>query len=202
FPLDSLAQWMPKDFAWKGSLNADVQLDVPAAGPNGQITVDAGGGTLRVRDKDQWLDFPYQTLKLTSSLTPKRIDSRLDFDGAKLGRLLLTAQIDPLSSNKALSGEFSLSGLDLSVARPFAPMVEKLNGRLNGSGRLSGGLLAPLVNGSVTLQGGEVSGPELPMELRDLNVQALIAGENVQVNGSWKSGATGQGALTGEVAWG
>ncbi|MBP0941493.1 translocation/assembly module TamB domain-containing protein [Pseudomonas alliivorans] len=202
FPLESLAQWMPRDFAWKGSLNADVQLDVPAAGPNGQITVDAGGGTLRVRDKEQWLDFPYQTLRLTSTLTPKRIDSRLDFDGAKLGRLLMSAQIDPLSSNKALSGEFSLSGLDLSVARPFAPMVEKLNGRLNGSGRLSGGLLAPLVNGSVTLQGGEVSGPELPLELRDLNVQALIAGENVQVNGSWKSGSTGQGSLTGQVAWG
>ncbi|MEE4916069.1 translocation/assembly module TamB domain-containing protein [Pseudomonas alliivorans] len=202
FPLESLAQWMPRDFAWKGSLNADVQLDVPAAGPNGQITVDAGGGTLRVRDKEQWLDFPYQTLRLTSTLTPKRIDSRLDFDGAKLGRLLMSAQIDPLSSNKALSGEFSLSGLDLSVARPFAPMVEKLNGRLNGSGRLSGGLLAPLVNGSVTLQEGEVSGPELPLELRDLNVQALIAGENVQVNGSWKSGSTGQGSLTGQVAWG
>ncbi len=202
FPLESLAQWMPRDFAWKGSLNADVQLDVPAAGPNGQITVDAGGGTLRVRDKEQWLDFPYQTLRLTSTLTPKRIDSRLDFDGAKLGRLLMSAQIDPLSSNKALSGEFSLSGLDLSVARPFAPMVEKLNGRLNGSGRLSGGLLAPLVNGSVTLQGGEVSGPELPLELRDLNVQALIAGENVQVNGGWKSGSTGQGSLTGQVAWG
>ncbi|MBP0949209.1 translocation/assembly module TamB [Pseudomonas sp. 20GA0080] len=202
FPLESLAQWMPRDFAWKGSLNADVQLDVPAAGPNGQITVDAGGGTLRVRDKEQWLDFPYQTLRLTSTLTPKRIDSRLDFDGAKLGRLLMSAQIDPLSSNKALSGEFSLSGLDLSVARPFAPMVEKLNGRLNGSGRLSGGLLAPLVNGSVTLQGGEVSGPELPLELRDLNLQALIAGENVQVNGGWKSGSTGQGSLTGQVAWG
>ncbi|WP_024694694.1 translocation/assembly module TamB domain-containing protein [Pseudomonas syringae] len=202
FPLDSLAQWMPKDFAWKGSLNADVQLDVPAAGPNGQISVDAGGGTLRVRDKEQWLDFPYQTLKLTSTLTPRKIDSRLDFDGAKLGRLLLTAQIDPLSSNKALSGEFSLSGLDLSVARPFAPMVDKISGRLNGSGRLSGGLLAPLVNGSVALQGGEVSGTELPMELRDLNVQALIAGENVQVNGGWKSGTAGQGSLSGQVAWG
>ncbi|CAM3079184.1 translocation/assembly module TamB domain-containing protein [Pseudomonas floridensis] len=202
FPLDSLAQWLPKDFAWKGTLNADVQLDMPAAGPNGQIRVDAGGGTLRVRDKDKWLDFPYQTLKLTSTLTPKKIDARLDFDGARLGRLLLTAQIDPLSSNKALSGDFSLSGLDLSVARPFAPMVEKLNGRLNGSGRLSGGLLAPLVNGSVALQGGEVSGAEMPMELHDLNVQALIAGENVQVNGGWKSGTTGQGALTGQVAWG
>ncbi|RMO94569.1 hypothetical protein ALQ33_03008 [Pseudomonas syringae pv. philadelphi] len=202
FPLDSLAQWMPKDFAWKGALNADVQLDIPAAGPSGQISVDAGGGTLRVRNNEQWLDFPYQTLKLSSTLTPKRIDSRLDFEGGKLGRLLLNAQIDPLAKDKTLSGDFNLSGLDISVARPFAPTVQKLNGRLNGNGRLSGSLLAPLVNGSVNLEGGEVAGPELPMELHDLKVQALIAGESVQINGGWKSGSTGQGTLGGQVAWG
>ncbi|WP_024646968.1 translocation/assembly module TamB domain-containing protein [Pseudomonas syringae] len=202
FPLDSLAQWMPKDFAWRGALNADVQLDIPAAGPSGQITVDAGGGTLRVRNNDQWLDFPYQTLKLSSTMTPKRIDSRMDFEGGKLGRLLLNAQIDPLAKDKTLSGDFSLSGLDISVARPFAPTVQKLNGRLNGTGRLSGSLLAPLVNGSVNLDGGEVAGPELPMELHDLKVQALIAGESVQINGGWKSGSAGQGTIGGQVAWG
>lgn len=202
FPLDSLAQWMPKDFAWKGTLNANVQLDIPAAGPSGQISIDAGGGILRVRNNDQWLDFPYQTLKLASTLTPKRIDSRLDFEGGKLGRLLLNAQIDPLAKNKTLAGDFNLSGLDISVARPFAPMVQKLSGRLNGNGRLSGSLLAPLVNGSVALEGGEVAGAELPMELHDLKVQALIAGESVQINGGWKSGSTGQGSIGGQVAWG
>ncbi len=31
---------------------------------------------LRMREKDQWLDFPYQTLKLASIFTPKRIDTR------------------------------------------------------------------------------------------------------------------------------
>ncbi|MCX7079584.1 MAG: translocation/assembly module TamB, partial [Pseudomonas sp.] len=62
FPIESLAQWLPKDFAWKGRLNADVQLDLPASGPKGQIMVDASGGMLRMREKDQWLDFPYQTL--------------------------------------------------------------------------------------------------------------------------------------------
>ncbi|RMS92659.1 translocation/assembly module TamB domain-containing protein [Pseudomonas coronafaciens] len=202
FPLDSLAQWMPKDFAWKGALNADVRLDIPAAGPSGQITLDAGGGMLRVRNKGQWLDFPYQTLKLSSTMTPRRIDSRLDFEGGKLGRLLLNAQIDPLAKDKTLSGDFNLSGLDISVARPFAPTVQKLNGRLNGAGRLSGSLLAPLVNGSVTLEGGEVAGAELPMELHDLKVQALIAGETMQIEGGWKSGSTGQGSIGGQVAWG
>ncbi|GFM51375.1 translocation/assembly module TamB [Pseudomonas cichorii] len=202
FPLESLAQWLPKDFAWKGALNADVRLDLPASGPDGQITVDASNGTLRVREKDQWLDFPYRSLKLSSTLKPRSIDSRLDFDGEKLGQLLLTARIDPLSRNKSLSGDFNLSGLDVSVARPFVPMVQKLNGRLSGSGRLSGGLLAPQVNGRISLDGGEVSGPELPMELQDLRVQALIAGESVQLNGGWKSGATGQGTVSGQVAWG
>lgn len=202
FPLDSLAQWLPKDFAWKGMLNADVQVDVPASGPNGQILIDAGGGTLRLREQDHWLDFPYQQLKLSSSLTPKRVDTRLDFVGDKLGTLRVAARIDPLAKNKTLSGNFSLSGLDLSVARPFLPGVQKLNGRLNGSGTLSGGLLAPQVNGSVTLSEGEVSGPELPMDLHDLKVQARIAGNNVQLDGNWKSGVAGQGTLNGQLAWG
>jgi translocation and assembly module TamB len=201
FPLESLAQWLPKDFAWKGALNADVQLDIPASGPNGQVVIDASGGTLRVKEKNQWLDFPYQTLKLTSSLTPKKVDTSLNFRGGKLGELLARLSIDPLAKNKTVNGDFNLSGVDISVARPFVPMIEKLNGKLNGSGRISGGLLAPQVNGNVTLNEGEVSGPELPISLEKLNVQALIAGENVQLNGNWNSGPTGQGSIGGHIAW-
>lgn len=202
FPIESLAQWLPKDFAWQGKLNADLQLDLPASGPNGQISIDASGGTLRMKEKDQWLDFPYQTLKLTSKLTPKRIDTDLNFVGGKLGELMVQAQLNPLPKNKPLSGTFRLSGLDLSVARPFVPMVEKLTGRLSGSGTISGGLLAPLVNGTVQLSDGEVSGPELPLELQALQLQAVIAGETVQLNGGWKSGKSGQGSLNGNIAWG
>lgn len=202
FPIESLAQWLPKEFAWQGRLNADLQLDLPARGPNGQVSVDASGGTLRIKEKDQWLDFPYQTLKLTSNLTPKRIDTQLNFAGAKLGELLVQAQINPLPASKPITGSFRLSGLDLSVARPFIPMVEKLTGRLNGSGTISGGLLAPQVNGSLLLSDGEVSGPELPMELKALQMQAVIAGESVQLNGGWKSGKDGQGSLNGNIAWG
>nr|WP_225930943.1 translocation/assembly module TamB domain-containing protein [Pseudomonas siliginis] len=202
FPIESLAQWLPKDFAWQGRLNADLQLDLPASGPNGVVSVDASGGTLRVRDKDRWLDFPYQTLKLSSKLTPKRVDTELNFIGGKLGELLVQAQLNPLPKNKPLSGSFRLSGLDLSVARPFVPMVEKLTGRLNGSGTISGGLLAPLVNGTVQLSDGEVSGAELPMELQNLQLTAAIAGEAVRLDGGWNSGKTGKGSLNGNVAWG
>lgn len=206
FPIESLAQWMPKDFAWQGRLSADLQLDLPASGPNGRIRVDASGGTLRIRDKEgdkaQWLDFPYQTLTLNSRLTPKRIDTDVNFVGARLGELMLQAQINPLPANKPLSGSFRLTGLDLSVARPFVPMVETLTGHLNGSGTLSGGLLAPQVNGNLMLSDGEVSGPELPVSLEALQVRAMIAGETIRLDGDWKSGKSGQGRLSGTVGWG
>ncbi|MFL6611797.1 MAG: translocation/assembly module TamB domain-containing protein [Pseudomonas sp.] len=206
FPIESLAQWMPKDFGWRGELNADLQLDLPASGPNGRVLVDASGGTLRIRDKEQdkgqWLDFPYQTLTLSSRLTPTRIDTDINFVGARLGELTLQARINPLPASKPLSGSFRLNGLDLSVARPFVPMVETLTGHLNGSGTLSGGLLAPQVNGNLVLSDGEVSGPELPISLEALQLQAMIAGDTVKLDGEWKSGKSGQGSLTGSIGWG
>jgi len=206
FPIESLAQWMPKDFGWRGELNADLQLDLPASGPNGRVSVDASGGTLRIRDKEQdkgqWLDFPYQTLTLNSRLTPTRIDTDVNFVGARLGELTLQARINPLPASKPLSGSFRLNGLDLSVARPFVPMVETLTGHLSGSGTLSGGLLAPQVNGNLVLNDGEVSGPELPISLEALQLRAMIAGDTVRLDGAWKSGKSGQGSLTGSIGWG
>ncbi|NIF25055.1 translocation/assembly module TamB [Pantoea sp. Tr-811] len=202
FPLQSLAQWLPKDFAWQGLLNADVNLDIPASGPKGTLRVDASGGTLRVRDKGQWVDFPYQALRLDSTLAPRRIDTRLDFQGERLGQLSLNTRLDPLGKDKPLSGDFRLAGLDLSIARPFVPMVERLAGQLNGTGRLSGTLLAPQVNGNLTLSGGEASGGELPVSLQDLSLQAMIAGEQVQLNGNWRSGEAGRGQLSGHLTWG
>ena len=202
FPLDSLAEWLPKDFQWQGDLNADLILDLPASGPKGQIVVDASGGTLLFKDKGQWVDFPYQAFKLTSNLTPNRVESRLDFDGGKLGQLMLLARINPLLKSKPISGEFRLTGLDVSMIRPFAPMVEKLTGQLNGSGSISGALLSPHVIGNVALSGGEISGPQLPTNFENLQLSMAINGETALINGGWTSGQQGQGSISGNVAWG
>lgn len=201
FPLDSLAQWLPKDLGWRGLLNADLQLDLPASGPKGRVMVDASGGTLRIRDNGQWLDFPYQALRLDSTLAPRQVDTQVVFRGAKLGDLQVQARIDPVASDKPLSGNFSLQGLDLSVARPFLPMVERLNGHLQGSGRLGGSLTEPQVDGDVQIRDGEVAGEQLPVSLEALQLQAHIAGDTAQLDGTWKSGETGQGRLSGTLGW-
>lgn len=201
FPLESLARWLPEDFAWKGKLDGDVQLDLPASGPNGSVLINANNGTLRIKEQEDWVDFPYQRLQLESRLTPRRIDTNLQFLGDKLGSLQAQIQLDPRPKTKPVSGTFSLNGLDISVARPFAPMVETLKGHLNGSGQISGGLLAPRVDGELRLNDGEISGGDLPTRFERMQVTARIAGEQVDLSGDWKAGDHGNGSLSGRIAW-
>lgn len=201
FPLASLARWLPEDFAWQGELNADLKLDLPASGPNGQITLDAGSGVLRLKEEDRWVDFPYQRLLLASTLRPQRIDSQLSFQGQGLGQLQMDARIDPRPAQKPLSGQFRLDGLDLAVLRPFVPKVEQLEGRLQGAGSLGGTLLAPYVLGNLKLRDGRIGGGELPMNFEGLGLDARIAGESLELSGQWRSGEQGQGSLSGSLAW-
>ena len=201
FALQSLAEYLPEDFRWQGELNADIELDLPASGPNGRIQVDAGPGVLRIRDADEWHDFPYQILVLNSRLLPERIDNELRFQGGELGELEVQLQIDPRPEAKPINGEFRLSGFDLAVARPFVPMVERLRGQLNGSGQLAGSLQQPTLNGQLLLTGGEIAGSELPTAFEDLRVRLLIEGERLNIDGDWRAGEQGRGSLSGALDW-
>lgn len=201
FPLESIATYLPDNLVWEGEVNAELSLDLPDAGPSGTIRVDAGPGTLRMRDGDQWLDFPYATLALNSELTPKRVDSHLRFEGGDLGELDVRLQVDPSTEAKSISGTFLLSDFDLSVARPFVAQVERLEGQLNGRGELSGNLQAPQVNGELRLSDAEIAGSELPVSFEQLQIRALIEGERVRVDGDWRSGEQGRGEIAGTLNW-
>jgi len=201
FPLESLAAYLPDNLAWEGEVNADLSLDLPSAGPSGAIRVDAGPGTLRMREGEQWLDFPYTTLALNSELTPKRVDSRLRFEGGELGSLDVRLQVDPSTEAKAISGAFRLRDFDLGVARPFVTQVERMSGQLNGNGELSGTLQQPQVNGELRLSDAEIAGSELPVSFEQLQLRAVIDGERVRIDGDWRSGEQGRGGIAGTLDW-
>lgn len=201
FPLESLAEYLPENLIWQGEVNADLALDLPSAGPSGNIRVDAGPGVLRMRDGERWLDFPYQTLSLNSQLTPKQVDSRLRFEGGDLGDLDVRLQVDPSGEVKPISGDFQLSDFDLSVIRPFVAQVERLDGELNGNGQISGTLQKPQINGQLKLTDGEIAGAELPVSFEQLEITAVINGERVRVEGDWRSGEQGRGQIAGTVDW-
>ena len=201
FPLQSLASYLPDNLRWLGEINADISLDLPAAGPSGKVRLDAGPGTLALREGEEWFEFPYSTLALNSQLSPQRIESLVQFEGGELGALQLRLAIDPSSEAKAIEGDFRLSALDLSVARPFVTVVDRLEGQLNGSGEISGSLQQPWVRGELRLEGGEIAGSELPVSFEQLQLRALIEGESVRLDGDWRSGEEGRGEIAGTLDW-
>lgn len=201
FALEGLAPLLPDGLAWQGELNATVALDLPAKGPSGQISVDASGGTLRLRNGRQWRSFPYQALRLQSQLAPRQVDTQLSFDGGPLGQLQARIGIDPVSQAKALSGSFTLQGLNIAIAQPFLPQAQTLAGAVAGEGRLAGTLAAPQVVGQLRLAGGAVAGPQLPLALEQLAVSMDLNGDQARVQGSWRSGSNGSGRLEGTLGW-
>jgi translocation and assembly module TamB len=202
FALAGLAPFLPEDFGWQGMLNADISLDLPEGGPNGTVNIDAGSGTLRVRNAEgQWTNFAYSTLKLNSTLRPNDVRAALNFNGPQLGTLTLDANIDPRPESKPVSGRFDLHGLNIAVAKGFVSGIEQLEGRIDGSGQLSGALTQPQINGRIDLSNGQIGGGTVPTRLQDLRLTALIAGNQANLDGGWRSGKQGQGSIAGTVSW-
>jgi len=201
FPMASLQPWLPDTLSWEGSANADVKLDMGKAGPQGQLKVDISGGTLSTQQGTERLRFPYDTLRLVSNITPRNVDNALDFEGRRLGQLHVKASVDPFGAQKALSGSFSLGGLDLAILQPMIEQADQVAGQLDGSGQLGGTLQAPRIDGLFNLANGRVSGPGLPLSIEALNLQARMGGDHLELEGGWRSGAQGQGTIAGELDW-
>lgn len=202
FPLTSLDSFMPDDFGWAGSLDADIELtQAEGSAPLAQIQVSSLDGVLSVSNPEQTLAFPYTRLQLNSELQADRAVNRFLLTGETLGEIEIQADIADPAGAQTLSGRYELSGFRLDFLRPFLPDVEVMRGELNGNGLLSGTLLEPEVQGIVALQGGQITGPALPVSFEDLGVRVIIDGQTADIEGGWRSGDSGQGSLTGAVTW-
>ena len=72
---------------------------------------------------------------------------------------------------------------------------------LEGRGTLAGTLLAPYITGFVQVRDAELSGGELPVPFEQLQLRADIKGEQLQLNGGWRSGEKGTGTIDGNIQW-
>ncbi|GGJ07007.1 translocation/assembly module TamB domain-containing protein [Halopseudomonas pertucinogena] len=201
FPLSSLQAWLPDDFSWEGTLNAEARLEQNAgAAPTGNVLVSSRGGEISVSHPEQQLELPYDLLELNADLQPRRAQTRLQLISNGLGNLNVEADIDDPSGDQQLQGRFLLDNVQLDILRPFLPQVERLTGKLVGRGQLAGTLTEPLVEGEIRLSDATISGPELPVSFEQLQVVVGIDGQRADIDGRWNSGE-GQGRLTGQGGW-
>jgi len=202
FSLASLEEFLPEGFGWNAELNASVEFQ-QAVGqePVVSLNLSSTDGMVAVTEADQTLAFPYDLLQITTEMQKGAAQSRIQLASEGFGTLDLQANVDDLANAQVLTGEYNIDGLKLNILRPFLPQVDTLRGELRGEGRLAGTLREPEIVGMVRLSEGQVSGPELPVSLEDLEVEVNINGQRAVVDGQWTSGEEGTGSLTGTVVW-
>lgn len=208
-------EWMPEDLLWDGMLDASVKLTQAAgAAPVADVRVTSANGEIRLQPEAQEAlppqsdalaeplpRFPYQLLDVRARLEATTATTRVQIASDTIGLLDIDALIRDPAGQQTLEGSYQLRQFKLGFLQPFLPQVSRLEGELNGEGRIRGSLQQPDVGGELVLSGGHVSGESLPVSLEALTATIGIQGQRAEVRGQWQSGARGQGQLMGHVGW-
>lgn len=200
FPTTALAPLMPETLRWDARLNADVRLVTSENGPNGKVSVDAGAGKFEVMVRDKWETLAYDTFTTGLRLKPEVAELEVQLKGPELGDLSVSMAVDPNDSERKVDGQFGVQGLNIAMAGVFSGL-EVVEGELNGEGTLSGPLLKPAVNGEITLTGGRISDPRLPIPLQDMVASVDLNGYSANLSGRWRSNERSTGNLKGTLDW-
>lgn len=200
FPMQALAPLFPETFRWQASLNADINLALTDQGPDGQISIDAGGGTFEFLILDDWETLQHDTLTLTARLQPEVAELTVALQGPELGKFDLDLAVEPNSESRPIDGQFSLDSLNLAFLSAFAG-IEEVAGEVNGQGRLSGPLFRPQVHGELALTNGRVFDPGLPLPMEDMVLVLEFLGNRADMSGRWQSNDRSSGQLSGFLDW-
>ncbi|MBE0485332.1 MAG: translocation/assembly module TamB [Marinobacter sp.] len=200
FPTLALEPLFPETFRWDAYLDADVDLSLTDAGPDGRITLDAGAGTFEFLVLDDWERLTHEALTLDARLKPHVAEFSVAMRGPELGAFAADLSVDPVAEDRPIQGSFSLQSLDLAFAAAFAGL-EEISGQVNGEGVLSGPLLRPQITGELALTGGRFYDPGLPLPMNDVVLVLEFLGDSADIRGRWKSNDRSSGELSGLLNW-
>ncbi len=200
FPTTALDPLLPERFRWQGGLNGEIDVTLPDSGPTGRISIDAGSGVFEVQVDEAWEALNYDRFTTVLELKPEQADLDVRLSGPKLGELSVQVAVDPRSAERRLQGQYSLTGLDISLVGIFAGL-EEVSGLIDGQGTLSGPLMKPAVNGQLNLINGRVVDPTLPIPLEDVAIGLALNGYSADISGKIRSNDRSEITLEGSVDW-
>jgi len=198
-----LEAYFPDGFAWQAQLGLRAQL---AWDPNTTTQADfaftstPGQFQLTQANKPP-LVFPYRQLMLTSQLKQSLLVNRLILESDTLGQLDANVNVSAKpATDRSLDGTVRLSGLQLSLFKPFYEKLTRLEGALSADGRIAGTVSSPQFLGTINLQNGKANAENLPLPIDNFNFSAKLNGLSADLAGEFTSGK-GTASLRGNLAW-
>jgi translocation and assembly module TamB len=171
--------------------------------PSAQLHASLSPATWRFKDK-KTLQLDIKEFNLDGQISEQNVSVSMALSGPQIGLLALNLQGEAGNFNDQLdrpvTGELSLSNINLAPFRVFLPQLDKFEGKLAGNTQITGTLLEPLVNGVITLSEGAVQGQDIPLIISGVNQTLELKGDKASLNGSYLLGK-GKGSIVGELAW-
>ncbi|MDX1518362.1 MAG: translocation/assembly module TamB domain-containing protein, partial [Woeseiaceae bacterium] len=106
------------------------------------------------------------------------------------------------AADSEIDGELQFELSDIAILSILSPLVDTATGRLQGNVTIAGGVQAPLVSGSLALDGGSISYLPLGLHLEDINLDStLLDSRRLDAQGSFRAG-DGRGEIVSSAEYG
>lgn len=201
-PMDLVEPRIPEAWQVEGESELDLTAEWRRGGVEWQVRTDLTS-RLALQGEDAYgqpWELPPSRLDVTLEADPARADLGLTLDLAESGSVSLNLGIaEPLEEGR-LEGELRLDSLQLSRYRTLVVGIETLEGVLNGTVNITGTRQNPSLEGQVGLSDLQVSGIDVPLVVRDGEVNVDFAGDSAHIEG-YLAAEEGRLAIDGDAAW-
>ncbi|MBD3894353.1 translocation/assembly module TamB [Halomonas sp. ML-15] len=201
-PMSLLEEFMPEGWSVEGETQADLLAEW--AGGGARWSLDLGlGSDVAISGLDAYgqpWDLPVSRLRLDVDATQARAEAELSLSLADAGDLRLIVDIDDPVNQGPMSGRLVLDNIRLSPYQALVADMQTLEGAVSGDVAIAGSLASPSLEGDIRLSGLEARGGDVPVEVRDGNLEILLAGDRADIRGLIEA-EQGQLAIDGNARW-
>lgn len=201
-PMSLFEEFMPEGWELDGETRADLLASWSAGGARWTLGM-ALSSDLALSGQDAYgqpWELPASRLDIAIDATQARAEARMGINLSDAGDIHLTLDIDDPVNQGPLSGRLQLDDIRLSPYQALVADIPTLEGAITGDVAIGGSLASPSLQGDIRLEGLEVRGGEVPVEVRDGNIEIILLGDRADISGLI---AAEQGRLTidGDASW-
>ncbi|MCE8019057.1 translocation/assembly module TamB [Halomonas sp. MCCC 1A11036] len=201
-PMEMLEEWLPEEWRVSGATELQLAAQWSQGGNAWRAEVELLS-ELALAGLDAYgqpWELPPSRLSVDLQATPARADLALSLDISQAGDLDLTLGIEDPMGEGRMAGSLVLSQVRLDGYRTLVTGMETLEGQLNGEVQIAGTTQAPVLNGGLHLSGLRVVGYDMPLEVRDGELNVSLAGDQGQIQG-FIAAEEGRLNVTGNASW-
>ena len=205
-PLRTLTAGLTTDTDFEGTLTLEAHGDAAGANSwNGALAATLANAGLKHHLVGGRVEpFSLGNGSVRASANAEGIHSQVALDAGAQGSI--DGQIDARSNGAAwrswpVVGELHLQTQALGFIDSYMAQVDRVSGRLKADLSLGGKLSAPTFNGELAVSDAQVDAYQINLALRDLNFDALLRDNTLQLDGSATAGTEGHARFNGTLTW-